>query len=249
MPLLVANWKIQLSDAVARATAEELVASGTHDAVDVVLCPSFTALPSVAAVVHGTRFMLGAQNCATAERGTLTGEVSASDLLALGCSHVIIGHSERRQHVGETDTMVVAKLRTALRVGLMPILCIGETLEERTTGQLHAVLDRQLRSALSGLTLLGTQRLSIAYEPVWAIGTGRAAKPEDAAQAHGFILELARELLGESGAQRLRVLYGGSVTPDNIASFLTSPNVHGVLVGAASQSAEGLRRLIAAANE
>ncbi len=238
---------MQLRDEEARTTAEQLVAVGIPDGVDVVLCPSFTALPAVAAVVRGSAFVLGAQDCASEERAALTGEVSAADLLALGCAHVIVGHSERRRRLGETDDMVTEKLHLALRVGLHPILCVGETLEERTAGQLHAVLDRQLRSALSDLALLGTQRLSIAYEPVWAIGTGHAATPEDATQAHRYILEVARELLGESGLQRVRVLYGGSVSPENIATFLASPDVHGVLVGTASQSAEGLQRLLNAA--
>lgn len=238
---------MQLSDAVARATAEQLVAGGAPDRVDVVLCPSFTVLSVVGAAVASSAFALGAQDCASKERGALTGEVSAADLVALGCQYVIVGHSERRKHMGEADAMIAEKLRVALRVGLAPILCVGETFEERRAGQLHTVLDRQVRSALSGLTLVGTQRLCIAYEPVWAIGTGQAATPDDAVQAHGFILELARELLGEGGSQRVRVLYGGSVSPENITSFLALPNVHGVLVGSASQSAEGLRRLVVAA--
>lgn len=243
-PLLVANWKIQLSDAVARATAEQLVAGGAPAGIDAVLCPSFTALPAVAAVVRGSAFALGAQDCAREERGAFTGEVSAADLAELECQYVIVGHSERRRHSGETDAMAAAKLRVALRVGLIPILCIGETLEERTSGQLHVVLSEQLRGTLGNLTLVGTQRCCIAYEPVWAVGTGQAAKPEDTAQALGYILELIRERFGEEG---IRVLYGGSVSSENIASFLAQPNIHGVLVGAASQSAEGLRRLIAAA--
>lgn len=235
---------MQLGDAVARATAEQLVAGGAPGGVDAVLCPSFTVLSAVGAAVHGSAFALGAQNCAFKERGALTGEVSAADLVALGCQYVIVGHSERRKHLGEADAMIAEKLRVALRAGLAPILCVGETFEERTAGQLHAVLNAQVRSALSGLTLAGTQRLCIAYEPVWAIGTGQAATPDDAVQAHGYILELTRELLGEGGSQRVRVLYGGSVSPENIGSFLALPNVHGVLVGSASQSAEGLRRLL-----
>lgn len=238
---------MQVSDSAARTMAEQLVAAGDLDGIDVVLCPSFTALPGLVSVVQGSAFALGAQDCASKERGALTGEVSAADLVAIGCQYVIVGHSERRKHLGEADAMIAEKLRVALRAGLAPILCVGETFEERTAGQLHAVLNAQVRSALSGLTLVGTQRLCIAYEPVWAIGTGQAATPDDAVQAHGFILELVRELLGEGGSQRVRVLYGGSVSPENIASFLALPNVHGVLVGSASQSAEGLRRLVAAA--
>ncbi|MBI4434464.1 triose-phosphate isomerase [Candidatus Uhrbacteria bacterium] len=238
---------MQLSDAAARTLAEQLVAAGVSDGIEVVLCPSFTALPTVATVVHGTAIALGAQDCAGADRAALTGEVSAADLLVIGCQYVIVGHSERRQRLGETDDMVAEKLRMALHTGLHPILCVGETLEERTSGRLHAVLNRQLTHAIRSLELIGTQRLCIAYEPIWAIGTGHAATPEDAVQAHGYILEVARELLGEGGMQRLRVLYGGSVGAENIATFLTQPNVHGVLVGTASQSAEGLRRLIGAA--
>lgn len=235
---------MQLSDAVACATAEQLVTTGVQSGVDVVLCPSFTALPAVGAAVRGSALALGAQDCASKERGALTGEVSAADLVALGCQYVIVGHSERRKHMGEADAMIAEKLGVALRAGLAPILCVGETFEERTAGKLHAVLNAQVRSALSGFTLVGTQRLCIAYEPVWAIGTGQAATPDDAVQAHGYILEITRELLGEGGSQRVRVLYGGSVSPENIASLLALPNVHGVLVGSASQSAEGLRRLL-----
>lgn len=235
---------MQVSDSAARTIAEQLVATGVPDGVDVVLCPSFTALHDVASILRGSPLVLGAQDCAGNERGAFTGEVSAADVATLGCRYAIVGHSERRRHLGETDDMVSAKLQMALRVGLHPILCVGETLDERTAGQLHAVLDRQLRSALSNLALVGTQRLCIAYEPVWAIGTGHAAKPEDAARAHGYILEIVRELFGEGGMQRLHVLYGGSVSPENIVSFLAQPNVHGVLVGQASQNVEGLRRLL-----
>ncbi|MDO8599171.1 MAG: triose-phosphate isomerase [bacterium] len=243
-PLVVANWKMQLGDEDAVATARELAGAPPEHA-EVVLCPSFTALAGVAAAITNSSVLLGAQDCAWQERGAFTGGVSPADLRALGCRYVIVGHSERRQHFGETDAMIGVKVRAALGAGLQPILCVGETLEERTLRQREAVLTRQL-DILRGVEIIGTARLCIAYEPIWAIGTGHAATPEDVAQAHAFIADSVREHMG-AAAEHLRILYGGSVDPTNIAAFLTVPRVDGVLVGTASQTAARLRNLVAAA--
>lgn len=245
IPLVIANWKMQLDDVSAVDTARRLVDT-LPEGPEVVLCPSFTALVGVANVVRDSKIFLGAQDCAATKRGAYTGEVSPDDLIALGCQYVIIGHSERRQHCGETDAMIAQKVRAALSSGLRPILCVGETADEKRMGQREAVIDRQLRSALHGLSLVGSQQLAIAYEPVWAIGTQHAAKPEDAAQAHAYIVEIVRECVGTSSAQQLHVLYGGSVDPKNVRSFIDQPHVHGVLVGTASQTATRLRTLVAA---
>lgn len=243
-PLIVANWKMQLSDEDALGTAREL-AQTLHADGDVILCPSFTALVGVAAAITKSPLLLGAQDCAWQERGSFTGGVSPADLRSIGCRYVVLGHSERRQHFGETDAMIGAKVRAALGAGLQPMLCVGETLEERTLRQREAVLTRQL-DILRGLEVVGTARLCIAYEPVWAIGTGHAATPEDVAQAHAFIADAVREHIG-AATEHTRILYGGSVDPTNIAAFLAVPRVDGVLVGTASQTAARLRNLIDAA--
>jgi len=233
---------MQLSDADAVATAQRLAATAPPD-VEVVVCPPFTSLVRIADALRGSSVMLGAQDCAWLERGALTGEVSPADLAALGCRYVIVGHSERRQLLGEQDAVIGKKVRAAIVEGLRPILCVGETFEERRAGKREAVLTAQT-AVLHGLDLVGTQRLCVAYEPVWAIGTGHAATPEDVAQAHAFIAEQVREHL-RAAAKRVRILYGGSVGPENIAAFLAVPRVDGVLVGTAGQTAARLRNLIA----
>jgi len=246
-PLIVANWKMQLSDVDAVATAQQLAPAGWAADVEVVLCPTFTSLACIAEILRGSSVTLGAQDCAWQERGALTGDVSPVDLVSIGCRYVIIGHSERRQHLGESDTIVGKKLHAAIRAGLCPILCVGERFEERAEGKREAVLMRELE-VLRGLSLVGSQRLCVAYEPMWAIGTGHAAVPSDAAQAHAFICDTVREIAGGAVADRLRVLYGGSVSPTNIAAFLAERLVHGVLVGTASQTAEGLRSIVTASS-
>lgn len=236
---------MQLSDADAIAVAQRLTALRASD-TEIVVCPSFTSIARIAEVLRDAPVILGAQDCAWQERGALTGEVSPAELARLGCRYVIVGHSERRQQIGETDAMIGRKLRAAIAAGLCPILCVGESFDERAQGKREAVLMRQL-DVLRGLVLVGTQQLCVAYEPVWAIGTGHAAAAEDAAQAHAFVVDTTRDLAGAMVADRLRVLYGGSVSVGNIASFLAEPHVHGVLVGTASQTAERLRSIVDAA--
>lgn len=236
---------MQLGDVEAVDAARRLAETLSAD-VEVVICPTFTALVEITEVIRGTAIALGAQDCAWAERGALTGEVSPADLIRLGCRYVIVGHSERRQYLGETDAIVARKVRAALGVGLRPILCIGETSEQRRNGAVEVILDRQLRSALAGLELVGAQQLCVAYEPIWAIGTGLAATPADVARAHAHIANVARMLLGPTADDRFRVLYGGSVDPENVSSFVAQPNTHGVLAGTASQTAARLRNIVAA---
>jgi len=203
--------------------------------VEVVLCPPFISLSALAGVLKGSPIGLGAQNMYFQEKGAYTGEVSPLMLRGL-CQYVILGHSERRHYFGEADELINKKLRAALAWGLRPILCVGERLEEKETGQAEAVVERQVRGALEGVA--DPDGLVVAYEPVWAIGTGRAATPADAQATMAFLRRILGELYGGSTAQALRLLYGGSVTRDNIAPFLEEPDIDGGLVGGASLKAE-----------
>ena len=203
--------------------------------VEVVLCPPFISLSALAGVLKGSPIGLGAQNMYFQEKGAYTGEVSPLMLRGL-CRWVILGHSERRQYFGETDELVNKKVKVAIASGLKPILCVGERLEEKEKGQAEAVVERQLRGALVGAA--DPDGLVVAYEPVWAIGTGRAATPADAQATMAFLRRILGELYGGSTAQALRLLYGGSVTRDNIAPFLEEPDIDGALVGGASLRAE-----------
>jgi len=203
--------------------------------VEVVLCPPFVSLSALAGVLKGSPIGLGAQNMYFQEKGAYTGEVSPLMLRGL-CQYVILGHSERRHCFGEADELINKKLRAALAWGLKPILCVGERLEEKEKGQAEAVVERQLRGALEGVA--DPDGLVVAYEPVWAIGTGRAATPADAQETMAFLRRSLGELCGGSTAQALRLLYGGSVTKENIGSFLKEPDIDGALVGGASLKAE-----------
>lgn len=240
---IVANWKMQLADAQSIALAAAFASGDEH--VDLVVCPSFTALSGVAQVLRGGSVSLGAQDCAGEERAALTGAVSPSDLASLGCRYVIVGHSERRRHLGETDAMVARKLQAALASGLQPILCIGETEEEWRTGQRDVALRRQLTGAIAPCGFSMTQPLMVAYEPVWAIGTGHASSPSDAVDAAKLITEAALATCGTQATFHTIVLYGGSVDARNIPAFARA-GMAGFLIGTASQSEEGLRSVIAA---
>ena len=203
----------------------------------VVLCPPFTALPSVAQKLRGTGVALGAQNLHWEKSGAYTGEISASMLAALGCRYVIVGHSERRGLFGETDKTVALKLGAAVAAGMIPILCVGETLEQRERGDTEAVVTGQLKGALAGWMSKGGEDLVIAYEPVWAIGTGKTATPEQAEEVHRQIRGLLAVALGPDSAASTTILYGGSVKPDNAADLFGRDDIDGALVGGASLDA------------
>ncbi|MDO8425316.1 MAG: triose-phosphate isomerase [bacterium] len=239
-PLFIANWKMQLSDVASVALAQEARALA-HDAVTLVLCPSFNALADVAVAIAGSDIALGAQDCAWEERGALTGEVSPEDLKQLGCTYVLVGHSERRRELGETDALVGKKLRAACAAGLMPVLCVGEDAAERAAGKRGAVIARQCSAGFDAVADLRPSEILVAYEPVWAIGTGVSAAPEDAAAAAVSIAALAA-----SHDIHARVLYGGSVDADSVGAFMARKEIAGVLVGTASQTATGLRDMIVA---
>jgi triosephosphate isomerase len=246
-PLIAGNWKMHktVSESVALARA---VSDGTRigPRTDVVLAPVFTALSAVRAALEGRGIALAAQDLHWESQGAFTGEISAPMLVDVGCTHVIIGHSERRQLFGETDASVAKKTRAAIAHGLCPIVCVGETLSERESGITFDVIGRQLDAALEVLTREQLAASVVAYEPVWAIGTGRTAKASDAQLAHAFLRDRARHRHAE-GADALRILYGGSVKADNAAELLAQPDIDGALVGGAALDADAFGRIIRAA--
>ena len=243
VPIVAGNWKMNTDAAAARALVEAIKAAGTSDVrgVEKILCPPFVYLPLVSDLAKGTSLSVGAQDLHWEEKGAFTGEVSAT-MLRDYASHVIIGHSERRQYFGETDDSVNKKLRAALAHGLTPIVCVGETDGQRNAGQTREVLRRHVTGALSDITLPDTA--IIAYEPVWAIGTGMAATPADANDAIAFIRGEIASLQGDAIAEAVRILYGGSVTPANIAELVAQPEIDGGLVGGASLVADSFAAMV-----
>ncbi len=233
--LIAGNWKMHGTRRESVERARQLRDRlADVAAVDVLVCPPFPYLIAVGEALQGSRIQLGAQNAFYERKGAYTGEVSPEMLWDCGCSYVILGHSERRHILGETDDVVRRKLALALDVGLRPILCVGETLEQREAGETMSVIERQLRSALEGLTPESLEQVVIAYEPVWAIGTGRNATPEQAQEVHAMIRRLLRSLGGDTVSEQVRIQYGGSVKPDNARGLLEQPDVDGALVGGAS---------------
>lgn len=247
-PLIAGNWKMHKTAPEAAELARALrEALDGAPGVDVVLCPPFTALGAVGEALRGSTLALGAQNLHWEAQGAYTGEISAAMLLDAGCRYVIVGHSERRQFFAETDETVARKVRAALGAGLTPIVCVGERWEEREAGLTHALVKRQVAAALEGIGAEAIAGLAVAYEPVWAIGTGRAATPADAALVIGTIRETVAGLSGAGAAARLRILYGGSVSPANISDFMDAPGVDGALVGGASLKADSFVGIVRAA--
>ncbi|HVG02661.1 MAG TPA: triose-phosphate isomerase [Nitrospira sp.] len=232
---IVGNWKMNKTASEAAAFVRELERQVTDvDGIHVGLTPPFTALQAVRdALGPVPRFLLGAQNLYWEDKGAYTGEVSGPMLKELGCRFVLIGHSERRQYFGDQDSWTHKKVSAAIRHGLQPILCVGETLQDRDAGQTDAVIHSQLNAALSGIDASSLDSMTIAYEPVWAIGTGRAATPDQVVPVHQMIRRTLDELSTSEISSRVRVLYGGSVTPTNIADFLRSDDIDGALVGGA----------------
>ena len=218
------------------------VANVTH--CEVVVAPAFTALADAAQAAKGSGIGIAAQDVHWDAEGAHTGDVSPKMLLDAGCSHVIIGHSERRHDHGETDEEVNRKLKAALAAGLTPIVCVGETLEERESNQTRQVLQRQFQGGFAGLTPSEFSRIIMAYEPVWAIGTGRTATPEQAQESHAYLRELARAQFGEEQAQAVRILYGGSVKPENIKGLMAQQDLDGALVGGASLKVDSFAGII-----
>src|SRR3954466_3453380 len=245
-PVIAGNWKMYKLHAEAVDTAlalKPLVVSANH--CEVVIAPVFTALKSVADRLEGSNIKVAGQDCAPVpDEGAHTGEVAAFMLRDAGCSHVIVGHSERRQFYGETDQVVAQKVQAALGAGLQVILCVGESLEQRNRGIEVQVVAGQLRGCLGGLTASDLDRIIVAYEPIWAIGTGIAPTPEQAQEMHGLIRQAFAEKISETGAAHLRILYGGSVKPDNIRGLMSKGDIDGVLVGGASLDADSFAQIV-----
>jgi len=244
-PILAGNWKMNKTTAEARDLAQKLIplVSGKKDR-DIVLAPTFTALQTVGEAIKGTNMALAAQNLFWEDKGAFTGEISAEMLLDLGCRYVIIGHSERRQFFGETDETVNKKVRQALNKGLLPIVCVGELLSEREAGKANEVIERQVLGALKGVTATEMQKIVVAYEPVWAIGTGKTATPDQANEIHAFIRQKVKSLFNADVAEALRIQYGGSVTPENVSQLMAKPDIDGALVGGASLKPESFAALV-----
>jgi triosephosphate isomerase len=244
-PVIAGNWKMNKTVAESVAFAARLRAAyDTTPGPEVIIAPPFTALQAVAEVIRGSFIHLCAQNLHEAEKGAYTGEISGGMLREAGCSCVIIGHSERRTLFGEADDRINRKLRAALTAGLKPIFCVGELLLQREEGETEAVIEHQLKEGLNNLTASDIGKSVIAYEPVWAIGTGKTASPGQAEEVHRFIREwIARRYGPESGAE-LAILYGGSVTPKNIAELMAQPDINGALVGGASLDVDSFIQLV-----
>lgn len=244
-PLIVGNWKMHgtVTEGAARARA---VRKGLKLArgAEIALAPPFTALAAVGAVIRRSPIRLAAQNVHWEDAGAFTGEVSARMLRDLGCNLVIIGHSERRRLFCETDRTIAQKIMPSLRARLRPILCVGETQQERQRGVTQRVLARQLRAALKEVTKGGIRNIDIAYEPLWAIGTGRNAAPDQVTQAHRWIRRTLGQIFGKKAAIEVRILYGGSVRPDNAAELARTPEVGGLLVGGVSLKAKEFLQVI-----
>ncbi|MGH9444623.1 MAG: triose-phosphate isomerase [Terriglobia bacterium] len=244
-PVIAGNWKMYKTIAEAVTFIETLkpkVADATH--CEIVVAPAFTALHAAATAVAGSNIQVAGQDVYWEKEGAYTGDISASMLREAGCAHVIIGHSERRQYHDETDENVNRKTRAALAAGLTPIVCVGETLAERERNHTQAVLDGQFTGGFGGLTEQEFSRIIIAYEPVWAIGTGRTATPEIAAESHHLLRKLVHDQFGEKSSEQTRILYGGSVKPDNIRSLMEQQEIDGALVGGASLSADAFSAIV-----
>jgi len=243
--LIAANWKMyKTPEQAAEFMASFLPRVSGHTRDEIVVCPPFVDLPQVVEMARNSNVAVGAQNLHWEKEGAYTGEVSVPMLKAVGCTHVIVGHSERRQYFGETDDWVNKKLKAALTSGLTAIVCVGEVLEEREAGLTEDVLRRQCVNAFRGISAEEGRRFTVAYEPVWAIGTGKTATPQLASEAHRVIRAEAAEAFGTEAADALRILYGGSVKPENAKALMAEKEIDGALVGGASLSAESFAAIV-----
>lgn len=236
--VIAGNWKMNKNRAEAKALITELLPLVKEAGCEVVICTPYTNLETALALTEGSNVKVGAENCHWAESGAFTGEISAPMLKELGVQYVIIGHSERRQYFGETDETVAKRVRAALESGLEVILCVGETLEQREADITGETIAIQVKKALAGVTAEELRHIIIAYEPVWAIGTGKTPTPEDVEEVHAAVRKVLAKKLGKGVANKMRILYGGSVKPSNAKEFLSLPDVDGALIGGASLKAQ-----------
>lgn len=245
-PIIAGNWKMNLNTQEAVFLVEYLKRSlAEQTEVEAVVCPPFTSLSSVTEVLQGTEIKVGAQNMCWEKKGAYTGEISPEMLLDLGCHYVILGHSERRQYFSETDAMINKKAQAALEHGLKPIVCVGETLIERENKQTESIIREQVNKSLANLPAEKVTDLVVAYEPIWAIGTGKSATAQQANEVIAFIRSLLAEMFGQEKAQLIRIQYGGSVKPENIAELMQQPEIDGALVGGASLEPQSFTALVA----
>ncbi len=243
-PLIAGNWKLNKNQEETAAFARELLFDLGDEFPEVMIAPVFTSLAEAKQAFANSPVRLGAQNCYAETGGAFTGEISAEMLKEAGCDYVILGHSERREIFGEDDTLIRRKILAALQARLLPILCIGESLEHRESGQTEVVLQKQLQGALAEFTPEQVEHLTLAYEPIWAIGTGKTATPEMAQETHAFIRNWLDQHFGDIEAQKVRILYGGSVKPGNVDALMAQPDIDGALVGGASLQSKDFLRLI-----
>lgn len=249
-PIVAGNWKMNKTVAEAESLAEGIkIDLAECTSVDVVLCPPFTALKTVSDVVSGTQIKTGAQNMHAELSGAFTGEVSPEMLRDLYCHYVILGHSERRAMFGETDEIVNGKVKSAHQNNLYPIVCVGETLEQRDADQVESVVERQIRGSLADIPAEEMKKTIVAYEPVWAIGTGRTATPEQAQEVHALIRDILRKVYDDSVANAVRIQYGGSMKPKNAAELLKQPDIDGGLIGGASLESHSFVQIVETAME
>jgi len=252
-PILAGNWKMYKTSAEAKEFAAELLGylkgQPLQDKVDVLICPPFTALPAFAEAVKGSPVLTGGQNLYPKKEGAFTGEVSPAMLKAEGASYVILGHSERRQIIGERDAFLNEKIKAALEFGLKPILCVGETLEQRKKGETAELCRSQLDADLAGFGPDICDTLVVAYEPIWAIGTGENASADDAQETIGVIRQWLKAAYGQAGADKVRIQYGGSVKPENVKTYLSMPDIDGALIGGASLAALSYWQMLQAATD
>ena len=242
---IAGNWKMHTTVAEAVELAKGVVAKVGRDmSVDVAVCPPYTNLAAVAEAVKGSPVKLGAQDVHWEEKGAFTGKVSCAMLKAVGVTYVIVGHSEQRQYFHETDETVNKKTKAALKAGLLPIVCVGETLDERKGGRMQAVVERQVKGAFAGLSRDDALKCTVAYEPVWAIGTGETATPQQAQEMHAFIRKVLGSHYDAAGAQGMRIQYGGSMKPANARELLGQPDVDGGLIGGAALKADDFAGIV-----
>lgn len=242
--IIAGNWKMNTTPSEAKTLIQEIIPLVRDAACDVVICPPACNLALAGELIRGTNIALGAQNIHWAAKGAFTGEISASMLKELGVSYVIVGHSERRQYFGETDQTVNERAKAAIEIGITPIICVGESLEEREGGKTNAVVKRQTVAALKDISADAVEALVIAYEPVWAIGTGRTATDEQADETIGVIRSIVASLYGENTAQKVRIQYGGSMNAKNVDGLMSMPEIDGGLIGGASLKAEDFARIV-----
>lgn len=246
-PMIAGNWKMHMTTAEAVELVEGILGRITDintDDVEILVAPPYTSLYAVSEILKSSPILLAGQNMHWEEKGAFTGEISPLMLKDAGCSHVIIGHSERRQYFNETNETVNKKVHSAFSHGLVPIMCVGESLEQREAGQTYSIIEEELKDGLNGLTSEQVQSMILAYEPIWAIGTGKTASPNQADEVHGFIRGWIKSFGGSKTAEVVRILYGGSVKPENIEGLMTMENIDGGLVGGASLKAESFSEII-----